>query len=297
VQYRIPESVQEAISLAASALQSGRKAKFVAGGTDLVVQISESALQPEMLIDISSVQALGGIERDGSALRIGAATTLAEIAANGALPRCLVQGAGSIGSPQVRHLGTIGGNICNASPCADTLAPIIVLGGRFALRSSRGARELAAEEFFLGPKVTVLEADEILEEILLPCSSLEGRSAFRMIGKRNGQAISQVNIAVWIAPRSAQAPSTKVPIEEIRIAAGAVAPVPLRLTEAEAVLRGRVPSRELREEAKQAVRRQIRPISDVRTTEEYRRSVSASLFADALEEALAVGGGDDAARV
>jgi carbon-monoxide dehydrogenase medium subunit len=262
--------------------------KFLAGGTDLVVQIAEGALDPTMLIDISGIDALRGLERYPEGLRIGAATTIAEILEtdNGAagepdLPRCLLQGARSIGSPQIRRLATIGGNVCNASPCGDTLAPLIALSGSFLLRSDSGSRVVPAEEFFLGPKVTVLQPNEILESILVPSSQLEGCSAFRMIGKRNGQVISQVNIAVWLR-RAVSGDS----IEEIRVAAGSVAPIPLRLKTVEELLRGRLPDDPLLEAAQRAVQEEIRPISDVRTSEEYRRSVTAALFRDALVEAL-----------
>jgi CO/xanthine dehydrogenase FAD-binding subunit len=272
--------------------------KFLAGGTDLCVQIAEGALDPTLLIDISATEELRGIEHSAEGLRIGAAVTIAELleATQGAaagrppestpIPRCLLQGAASIGSPQIRHLGTIGGNVCNASPCGDTLAPLIVLAGSFTLRSARGSRVVPAEKFFLGPKATILEPGEILETILIPDSHLQGRSAFRMIGKRNGQAISQVNIAIWLKrERSGRS------IQDIRIAAGSVAPVPLRLKRAEQHLRGNDPDPSLLQAAAEAVQEEIQPISDVRTSQAYRRSVTASLFLDAMTEVLESEGG------
>ena len=282
MQYRTVKSIEEALSQAASA--AGEQTKYLAGGTDLVVQIAEGAVYPAMLIDISGIQALRGMKRTAEGLRIGAATTIAEIleaaggeAGESGVPECLVQGARSIGSPQIRRLATIGGNVCNASPCGDTLAPIIVLAGTLSLRSGKGRREVPAEEFFLGPKATVLQPGEILEYILIPSSHLEGRCAFRMIGKRNAQVISQVNIAVWLKQAEPGAA-----IEDIRIAAGSVAPIPLRLRKAEELLRGSVPGEPLLQAAQRAAQEEIRPISDVRTSEEYRRSVTAALFRDAL---------------
>lgn len=286
MQYLKAKSLEEALSRADAA--AGEGMMFLAGGTDLVVQIAEGALDPRMLIDISGIDALRGLERSAEGLRIGAATTIAEILEAGnaemgglGLPRCLLQGARSIGSPQVRRLATIGGNVCNASPCGDTLAPLIVLSGGLLLRSGSGSRVVPAEEFFLGPKATALRPCEILESILIPSCRLKGRSAFRMIGKRNGQVISQVNIAVWI--RRAGSGDA---LEEIRVAAGSVAPIPLRLKKVEEMLRGRVPDGPLLDAVRRAVQEEIRPISDVRTSEEYRRSVIAALFRDALAEAL-----------
>jgi carbon-monoxide dehydrogenase medium subunit len=303
VQYLRAQNLAEALDKAAGA--AGERTKFLAGGTDLTVQIAEGIVDPTLLIDISAARELQGVEQSPDGLRIGAAVTVAELLEAGgaagsspefvSIPRCLVQGAGSIGSPQIRHLGTIGGNVCNASPCGDTLAPLIVLSASFSLRSTRSSRDVPAEEFFLGHKATVLKPGEILESITIPASHLNGRSAFRMIGKRNGQAISQVNIAVWLKrgrnEASGRGAGGDVPIEDIRIAAGSVAPIPLRLGRAERILRGRIPDPSLLQTAAEEVREEIRPISDVRTSREYRRSVTASLFMDVMAEVLQGEGG------
>lgn len=298
MQYLRAQNLGQALAQAAEA--AGERMKFIAGGTDLAVQIAEGALDPTLLIDISAAEELRRIGFSAEGLRIGAAVTIAELleaaqaAAGGRppksapIPRCLLQGAGSIGSPQIRYLGTIGGNVCNASPCGDTLAPLIVLAGSFTVRSVQGSRVVAAEEFFLGPKVTVLEPGEILESILIPPAHLQGRSAFRMIGKRNGQVISQVNVAVWLEREQSKAAAA---IEDIRIAAGSVAPIPLRLGRTEQLLRGRVPDKSLLQAAAKAVQEEIQPISDVRTSQAYRRSVTASLFMDVMAEVLESKGG------
>ncbi len=295
MQYLMSRNLKQALSRAAEAAGDGMK--FLAGGTDLCVQIAEGVVEPTLLIDISEAEELRGIEQSAGGLRIGAAVTMAElleaprVAGKAADPRpipsCLLQGAASIGSPQIRHLGTIGGNVCNASPCGDTLAPLIVLAARFSLRSSQGSRIVPAEEFFLGPKATVLEPAELLESILIPASHLDGRSAFRMIGKRNGQVISQVNVAVWLKREKSEDPgAVDIPIQDIRIAAGSVAPIPLRLKRAEQLLRGKVPDPPLLQDAARAVQEEIQPISDVRTSKAYRRSVIASLFMEVMGEVL-----------
>jgi CO/xanthine dehydrogenase FAD-binding subunit len=286
---------------------AGQRMKYLAGGTDLAVQISEGIVDPALLIDISAVEELRRIEENGEGLRIGAAVTIAELlealraaeagksAESAAIPRCLLQGAGSIGSPQIRHLGTIGGNVCNASPCGDTLAPLIVLAASFSLRSAHSSREVPAEEFFLGPKSTVMEPGELLESIFIPRTHLRGRSAFRMIGKRNGQVISQVNVAVWLRREQGKAHGTgeerPLPVQDIRIAAGSVAPIPLRLRRAEQCLRGSVPEASALRAAARAVQEEIQPISDVRTSREYRRGVTAALFMDVMAEVLEGEGG------
>ena len=276
MQYRAVQSVDEALTLLATA----ENAKPVAGGTDLAVVIAEGLTTPDMLLDISAIPGLGGIRGTQETLAIGAAVTIAEIALRNDLPACLVQGARSIGSPQIRNLATIGGNICNASPCGDTLAPLVALNAAFVLASAAGTRTVPAEEFFLGPKKTVLRRGELLVEILIGAPYLSGRSAFRMIGKRNGQAISQVNVAVWLTLSNGH-------IGEVRAAVGSVAPVPLRLRETERLLTGCDRTNVDFQKVLVCVDSEIAPISDVRASVEYRRRVTGALFREALLEALA----------
>lgn len=276
--YRVPESLEEAFAFLLIQAAAGRTARWVAGGTDLAVQLAAGAPEPDALVDVSRLPELAGIERREDCLRIGAAVTLEELARREDLPACLVQGARAIGSPQIRCLGTLGGNLCNASPCGDTLAPAVALNGRLVLASPASRREVPAEEFFTGPKATVLRPGELLLEVRFPAESLRGRSAFRFIGLRNGQAISQVNVAVWVRGEGGR-------IAEARAAAGSVAPTPIRLLRAEGVLGGTRPSAALARAAAEAAAAEVRPISDVRAPAEYRRALTAALFREALAEA------------
>ncbi len=305
MRYLFPSSVEEALqALGAGGSAAHQAVRLIAGGTDLAVQMADGAQRPDTLVDLSRIEALCGIEGGPEGLRIGALTTIARIAASAGLPACLVQGARSIGAPQVRSLATIGGNICNASPCGDTLAPLVALEAVFLLVSPRGQREVAAEAFFRGPKETVLDRDEILTEVRIGAGALQGRSAFRSIGRRAGQAISQVNLALWALPeggpgrRSPEPPGPgrrdpREPLDrgearlaDLRLAAGSVAPVPLRLVETEGLLRGRELSPELLAEAGERLAAEIRPISDVRATDAYRREVIRGLFGELVEEIL-----------
>jgi CO/xanthine dehydrogenase FAD-binding subunit len=258
----------------------------IAGGTDLCVYMAEGLCRPETLIDLCGIDSLRGVEiaADGT-VRIGACTTIRDVAASHALPTCLRQGARAIGSPQIRNLGTIGGNICNASPCGDALTPLLALDARFVLRSAEGTRTVESAEFFTGPKQTVLTPDEILEAIELPPTCRGKASAFRMIGNRKGQAISQVNAAVSAAIAERKA-------SDVRVAVGSVAPVPLRLTKLEQVLGGRAIADLTPVELRDAVLEGIRPIDDVRTTATYRQEVTVALVYDALTEC----GGQASAR-
>jgi CO/xanthine dehydrogenase FAD-binding subunit len=281
MEYLIAMTVNEALGMTSG----GRPARYVAGGTDLAVQlaggraaIAAFAPLPDALVDVSGIPELLHLERGPGGLVVGAAVTIERLAAAGGLPACLVQGARAIGSPQVRALATLGGNLCNASPCGDCLAPVVVLGGRLVLASPAGRREVPAEEFFTGPKATVLRPGELLVEVLFGAEALEGRSAFRMIGQRNAQAISQVNVAVWVRIEAGK-------VAEIRAAAGSVAPTPIRLHSAERVVRGRPWSHGLGRQAGEAAAAEVRPIDDVRSPAGYRRRVTAALFREALAEA------------
>ena len=284
MEYLVAGSVGEALRLASGLAAEGRRVRYVAGGTDLAVQLAGGAAQPYALVDVSGIPELLRLEREtgGGRLRIGAAVCLEILARHEDLPSCLAQGARAIGSPQIRALGTLGGNLCNASPCGDTLAPVIALGGRLVLASVEGRREMPAEEFFTGPKATVLRPAELLVEVLFDSEALAGGSAFRMIGQREGQAISQVNVAVWVRVESGR-------VAEIRAAAGSVAPTLVRLAAAEKLARGKAWSAGLGREAGQAAAAEVRPIDDVRAPAAYRRLLTAALLREALAEAC--GGG------
>jgi CO/xanthine dehydrogenase FAD-binding subunit len=279
MEYRVAATVEEAVAL----LGDREGSRPVAGGTDLAVVIADGLRPPALLVDVSGIPSMRGIRRADGGIAIGAATTVAEIASRSDLPACLSKGACAIGSPQIRNLATIGGNICNASPCGDTLAPLVALDAAFVLLSRTGGRTVPAEQFFVGPKETVLRPGELLVEILISAPRLAGRSAFRMIGKRNGQAISQVNAAVWLAVERGV-------IREARAAVGSVAPIPLRLRATEALLTGKAVRRLDVQAVLAAVDAEIAPISDVRASVEYRRLVAASLFRDALAEVAEAAG-------
>jgi len=275
--YLFPSTIEDAVEARAEAPNG----QFIAGGTDLMVIMADQAVPPDSLIDISRIPELRGIKETEEGIEIGPATTLAELATDSRLPLVLVQGSASVGSLQIRNLATVGGNICNASPCGDTLTPLIVLGVVLVLVSPFGRREVAAEEFFTGPKKTILKRSELLVGIKIPRESLSGGSSFRKIGQRNGQIISQVNVAVWV-----KANKDKV-VDDIRVAAGSVGPVPLVLSKTSAVLKGAEMTGEIIAAATELAVMEISPISDVRATDDYRRSVITPLLTEALKEAWA----------
>ena len=283
MEYYRPATADEAVSL-----KTG-DALYIAGGTDLGVMLADAQRSPDALIDLCGIKELSVITGGKSETIIGACTGIAEIASSGSLPDALTQGAAAIGSPQIRNMATIGGNICNASPCGDTLTPLLVLDAVFTVKGSAGERKVKAEEFFTGPKRTVLASDELLVKISLPALPKGSRTGFRMIGKRNGQAISQVNMAVIIIVENGK-------ISGAKIAAGSVAPVPLRLKKCEALLKGtaiaelskkNTETSGLLSEIARTAEEEVAPISDVRAGEDYRKNISGALLLDILEELTA----------
>jgi len=283
--YCKPRTVDEALS------SFGDDSVYIAGGTDLGVLLAEMLISPVGMIDLCAIDDMKGISRSDEGLTIGACTLISDIAAADDIPDCLSLGAAAIGSPQIRNMATIGGNICNASPCGDTLTPLMVLDAEFELKGAGGRRALAAGDFFRGPKKTALEPGEILTAVRIPAASLEGSiTGFRMTGKRNGQVISQVNMAVWAVIIDGK-------IENIRISAGSVAPVPLRLIRCEKMLQGKTAAEIMKDAFMKnlaaAAEVEITPISDVRAGEDYRRSVSGALLVDIVTDLVSEGVQDE----
>ncbi|MCX5970920.1 MAG: xanthine dehydrogenase family protein subunit M [Coprothermobacterota bacterium] len=270
VRYITPHSLNEALQI----LDQEEHCLPLAGGTDLTLLVRDRTVQVECLLDISKLPELVGVHQEGGEIRIGPSTTLADVASSPQLPTALRTGAGWIGSPQIRALGTIGGNICNASPCGDTLSPLLVLGGRFRLRSAGGEREVPAEAFFLGPKRTILTRGELLVGIHLPRED-DRRSTFRKIGGRGAQTIAQVNLAISACWREGI-------LRQPRLAVGSAAPTPIRIPAVERILDGQSLGDEVIAEAAERTAAEIRPICDQRASDRYRRWVVRALFRDAL---------------
>jgi carbon-monoxide dehydrogenase medium subunit len=184
-----------------------------------------------------------------------------------------------MGSLQVRSRGTIGGNICNGSPAADTAAPLMVLGAEIIIQGPQGERRKPVEDFFTGPGETILEPDEILTTITLPKIKGKGAGLYVKLGRRNAMEIAIVGVAVYVILE----PSNKK-ISDVRIAISSVAPKPLRVYEAESVFKGRSPEPQLIEEAASIVSRASDPITDVRASKEYRKEMLRVLTIRAITE-------------
>lgn len=278
-----PASVDEAI---ASLAAHRGEAEVVAGGTDLLRELRMEIKRPRLLVSIDRIDALRGVEDDGyGGLRIGPATTMAELAADDRIRtrfRALAEAASWMGSPQIRNRATYGGNLCNARPCADTAPPTIVCDGELLLRSERGTRQVEADAFMTGPGQTVREPDEICEAIQFKALPAYSGSAFETVTNRKA-----VEITITSASSRVTLEAKEGPVKEIRVCLGSVAPRPVRAPSAEATLRAKLPTDENLDAAAAAAVADATPIDDLRGHASYRNWMIEVLVRRTLERAVA----------
>jgi carbon-monoxide dehydrogenase medium subunit len=276
-EYLAPQTVAEACSLLS---QYGKAAKVMAGGTDLLVRMKEKELVPQYLIGLKGITDLDYIEfNEVDGLRIGALTSNDSVAGSVVIRErfnLLSEAAAKIGTPQIRNLGTIGGNLGNAAPSADTAPPLIALGASVKLVSSKSERTVPLEEFFIGPGETVLQTNELLTEIQVPKPTPGTKGAYLKLFPRGAVDIAAVGVAVLLILGKDGICS------DARIVLGAVAPKPMRATRAEAVIRGKQGKNEVIKEVAEAASEEARPISDVRCSADYRREMVKVLTRRAL---------------
>lgn len=251
---------------------------LLAGGTDLLVEYRSGAGKISRLIHLSHLSELQDLKCEDGRIKLGAALTHRSIEKSpllrGRVP-FLAQAAQFIGSPQVRNLGTIGGNLVTASPAADLAPPLLVLEAQLTLRKKNSSREIPLSSFFVGPKRTLLDPQEVVTEISFVPPSENCCQIFYKLGKRNAMAIS---IASLVALAQAQ----KSFLAEIKIAVGSVAPTPLRLLHTEELLQGERLTQALLKEACRRAQEEVSPISDIRGSAEYRREMVGVLLERAL---------------
>lgn len=257
----------------------------IAGGTDVMVLYSAGKLPNRKLVNIWSIAEFRQIEVFPERIRIGAACTYTALRRHEIISRdfpLLALAASWTGGIANQNRGTLGGNIANASPAADSLPALLVYDAELTLISVRGERRIPYRTFHTGYKKTALAADELIRDIALPRKLVGYTSHTRKVGARNAQAISKVCLA-------ALGHSAGGVVRDVRLALGSVAPVPLRLGETEQMLTGNKIELSLINAARKSVMNEIRPIDDIRSTARYRAAVAANLVAEFLEK-LAAGG-------
>jgi len=262
----------DSIGQASDLLKNGRDVRLLLGGTDVFVQMRDGAISPKLLIDVKHLPGLGDIKRsrDGG-LSIGAAVNLNTIAANEDVVERfapLGEAARAVGSYQLRSRATMGGNLCNASPAADTAPAALVLEAVMVAQGPGGERRIPAQEFFKGPGLNALDAGEILTGIDIPSPPKGSAGRYCKLGRNAEGDLAIVGVAV-LGFADADLPSGY----QFRMSLSSVAPTPIRVPEAETILQGNEISDETIAAAADAARRTARPIDDVRASAGYRAAM------------------------
>jgi len=280
-EYLKPTSLGEALSVLDELKE--KKTQVLAGGTDLIPWLRGRVKDVDYLIDLADT----GLDHilfddDQGQARIGAMVTFTALCEHPEVRRRLpsvAEAALQVGAVQTRNQATIGGNLCSAVPSLDGAPSLLVLGATLRLQTQGSERLIPIEQFFLGPRRTVLQPGEVLTEIVVPLRE-DFTASFLRMGRRKALTLSIVNVAAGLAMDGQQ-------VSQARIALGAVAPTPIRAYKAEQLLQGRKLAPELFAEAAAVAATEISPISDLRASADYRRKISVVLVRRALEIALA----------
>ena len=264
----------------------GEKAKVLAGGTDLLVLLKDQKLKAEVVMSLSGIRELNFIRDEKErGVTLGALATHGSVAASPIIRQQfpdLAEACFQVSCVQIQNLGTVGGNLCNASPAADAAPPLLLADAILILASTRGERRVSIHDFFLAPRQTVLKPDEILKEIFIPEVSGRRGATYLKLGRRRAMEIAIVGVGVAVHLNGSDQVASKC-----RIALGSVAPTPLRARKAEGILTGQEITDQLIEEAAEVAAKEASPISDIRGGAEYRLDMIRVLCRRAARAALA----------
>jgi len=280
--YLKPNTLEEALSLLN---QYGDRAKMIAGGTDAIVMNRQKKISPDVFISLRGIPGLDQIEFNGI-FKIGALVTHRTIEQSELIRKRLpvLAGASSVlGSVQVRNVATIGGNLCTASPSAETAPSMLVYEAEAHLVSQNGERRLSLESFFVGPGENALDKKEILKGILLPSPPPHSVGSYLKLGRRKSVDLSVVNVAVLLTLD----PKTGI-CERARIALGAVAPTPLRAKETEKILEGNLLDDGIIRKARDCAKQECSPITDIRGSADYRREMVGVLVEKGIRQSMRI---------
>jgi len=282
-EYIAPGDLERAL---AALSERAPDAKVLAGGTDLLLEMRRpGVVTPRVVVDIGRLNELRGIAEINGSVVVGPLVTHAETSSSPSIRRyanLLSAAASAVGSPQIRNRGTVGGNVMNAAPCADSVPPLIALGARVTLRSARGSREVDVADFFVKPYVTVALPDELLTEIRFPKLPPGTRSSFVKLGRRNAVAIARLSVAAVLAQ------DKRGVITDARVVPGSAFPIWRRVGEAERLLIGEKPSAELFSLSGRIASEAMVAATGRRWSTEYKERVLPVLVRRALESCLPV---------
>ena len=278
-----PHTLEEALALLK---QHQKDIRIIAGGSDIIIQLRDGVVKTEKLLNILPVKDLRFIEEKDGKIYIGALSTYSEIIMSQHIKRhawILLEAAQLIGATQLQNSATIGGNLGNASPAADSLPPLYALGATIVTRNKSGRREIPIERFFIGYRKIALKSDELIEEIYFDGLTRNDAGAYLKLGLRKANAISIVDVAVVLREKHGRS------YDDVKVALGAVAPIVARAHSCEQALIGKRLTEKSLQEAARLASQDASPITDIRGSAEYRRKVLSSLVYQALHKA-ALGG-------
>ena len=279
-EYHRPKDLSEALEI----VRQQPKAKVLAGGTDLLVQMRRGKLRPPAVVDIKGLEACRGIVRENGHLSVGALTDFQELLESDLIRKgytVLHQAARVMGCYEIRRRATLGGNVVNASPGAESGSPLAVLEARVELAGPEGRRRLPVAEFWQGPGRTALAPGELLVRVLIPQLPPGSLGMYQRRSRVRGMDLASMNVAVTVLHPD------HVERREIRIAMGAVAPTPIRAEAAERILAGRKVDRELLGRLPEALQEGLHPrAGSLRASPEYKKRMAGALAVRALEELL-----------
>ena len=271
-------SLEECLSALAD---YGSETAILAGGTDLMISLRNGARTPKLVMDISRLNETCLVEKDNDTIRIGATLTYSDLIAHplvaGNFP-ALATAMNCVGSPQIRNIGTLGGNIANSSPAADSIPPMLIHDTEVMIQKANSVRIEKLQKLVVGAYSNTLEPDEIITKIILKPAGRSFRQTYRRIARRKSLSIARVNVAI------AGKKNLNGLIEDVRISVGSVAPTPIRIRFIEESLRGLKPEPQTLFDAGEAAARQIVDLVGVRQSTEYKRPAIAGLVLRCLED-------------
>jgi CO/xanthine dehydrogenase FAD-binding subunit len=256
----------------------GGKARLLAGGTDLMVLINRRMLLPPVLIYIGN-SGLNYIKEDGGNLVIGAGTTFTEIVKSDLVNQkapVLARAVKLAGSPAIRNAATVGGNLANASPAADSAVALLALGASFKLVSKGGVRVIESADYFVGPGQTVIKPDEVMTEVIIPAQPDGVKMGFRKLGQRKAEICAVASVAIVVEAKNGS-------YGKASIAMGSVAPKPILIKAADQLVGQKRGDAALIQHVAEVAAAETQPIDDIRASAWYRRKASAAIVKQTLE--------------
>lgn len=274
-EYVKPKDMEEALHVFSLYRE---KARALAGGTDLIVHLKEGFAKPEVLVDVKALPGLAGLSFRGDTLRIGALATFTDLIESAQVKArfpVLWEASRTVASTGVRNRATVAGNICSAVPSADSAPALCLYEAEVMVRSLKGERSIPIGEWFTGPKRTALQPDELVTAIEIKSPAKKHGGCYMKLSRYEGEDLAQGGIAVMVLADNTY-----------RVAACALGPVPGRCPKTEAALRGAKLGQKVLEKAREALLGELSPITDIRSTKEYRLHMAQVMLQRALESAV-----------